>query len=400
MTSKETIDLFMDELTKYLDFNADFNLISSNQKSGNNYHVYLTDIKKEFLTLIPNKSSVIIKELSKSQAEIYHKLSTVWNLYLETIYGVLEKNGHYISINEFIETPQSLACKERSISLAEYVTSFGCFSETDALILLYQLCEGVETLQKMNFTHGDISPQNILLTDTSKWESIFSPLPSTTSKISVKIIDFDVSKKIKNCKHNVTTVVGTEPFAAPEILDFRYPSDKIDIYSLGCILHFMIIGKSPKNFDIRTSQKLMHPGTFRIIKHCTSSYETRYKNTQKLKKEILRQFKYPTNIFLTILYHVPGFRSHKFWKMVIAIYVYSACITSIAVLFHMYHTIPRDELLSFIIFFLEIIFVFDVFHLGDLSSKYAYLKTRFPALKYIVKSLIGLGIFILLCCIL
>ena len=63
------------------------------------------------------------------------------------------------------------------------------------------------------------------------------------------MIDFDITSRFKNENHMVTVIAGTNPYAAPEILDFKNPTDRVDIYSLGCVLAFMIAGKSPKQIS-------------------------------------------------------------------------------------------------------------------------------------------------------
>ncbi|MEY8334917.1 protein kinase [Lachnospiraceae bacterium 47-T17] len=288
------IHFFQDELHTYFDFHEAFDRISSGHASdGHPYRIYLTDLRPEYRTC-PYGGSVIIRELSPAQADNYRRLTGLWNPYLESVYGVLEKEGHAISIHEFVEAPTSLPWEKRSMNLAEYVARFGCFSEKDALILLWQLAEAIRALQDIHFTHGDIAPQNILLTDTCPWETLYAPLPTTSRHISLKLIDFGTAKEKKGSNHSVTTVIGTKPFAAPEILDFRYPSDRVDIYSAGCVLYYMLTGRSPKEGGLKTLPKKSGTGSFRIISRCTADYVHRYKNAAGLQKDIIRQLYKPT----------------------------------------------------------------------------------------------------------
>lgn len=323
MAEEKCIDFFQDDLKYYFDFNKDFNRISSIQKANSSeYEVYLTDIKSEF-RVCAQDGCIIIKELSTQQAKIYRQISVLWNPYLETIYGVLEKEGHYISFNEFVKAPNSLCWANRSLNLEEYILHFGCFSEKDALILLWQLCEGIKALQKIHLTHGDIAPQNILLTDTCQWEVFSSPFSATSGKLSLKLIDFGISREKKDRDHEVTTVIGTKPFAAPEILDFRHPTDRIDIYSLGCILHYMVTGKSPKEIDIKLTKKHISRGLYYIIEHCTASYEKRYQNIPKLQREIIYQYRCSSNIIYMLLSYIPGLKSLHPLKHIIVFILYT-----------------------------------------------------------------------------
>lgn len=323
MVTENIIALFRDDLKEFFDFNEHIGLLSSNEKyDGIPCHVYLTDIKQEYLTLAPNDSSVIIKELTYEQALIYHKISQTFHPHLESVYCVLEREGHFLSISEFIKAPNCLDYSQRSVSLEEAVTQFGCFSERDALIYLCQLCEGIEALHRLNLTHNDISPKNILLTNAPAWEQEISTTPSASQKIWMKLIDFDISKEQKKWNHSVTTVMGTTPYAAPEILDFRHPTNRVDIYSLGCILYYMLTGQSPKDTDINTHTKQFRRNTMRIINRCTTNYEKRYKNASELKTAALHGIQILDSRLPKWIWYIPGFRSYTYWKIILAIWCY------------------------------------------------------------------------------
>lgn len=323
MTTETCIDFFQDDLKDFFYFDAKLDLISSGTKyDGYPHNVYLTDIRNEYLSLAPQDNSVIIKELSYEQALIYQRISTIFHPNLESVYCVWEREGHFLSISEFIKAPDCLNYDQRSISLEEAVAQFGCFSERDALIYLCHLCEAIESLHKSNLTHNDISPKNILLTNAPAWEQEISLIPPASQKIWMKLIDFDISKEQKKWNHNVTTVMGTTPYAAPEILDFRHPTNRVDIYSLGCILYYMLIGQSPKNSSSNTHKKQLSRNTMQIINKCTANYERRYKNASQLKTAALRGIQILDSRLPKWFWYIPGFRSHTHWKMILAIWCY------------------------------------------------------------------------------
>ena len=393
MVTENSIDLFRDDLKEFFDFNEHIDLLSSSEKyDGIPRHVYLTDVKKEYLTLAPNDNSVIIKELTYEQALIYHKISQTFHPHLETVYCVLEREGRFISINEFIKTPDCLNYDQRSISLEEAVTQFGCFSERDALVYICQLCEGMEALHQLNLTHNDISPKNILLTDAPVWEQEISLIPSASQKIWMKLIDFDISKEQKKWNHNVTTVMGTTPYAAPEILDFRHPTNRVDIYSLGCILYYMLTGHSPKDTDINAHKKQFSPNTMRIINKCTTNYENRYKNVSELKADALRGIQMLDSHLPKWLWQIPGFRSHTYWKMTLAITYYFYLIAT-----PLGSNYPFPSISGILISFVQVailLIIFDVFHLADKFPKYAHWKNTYPRLGLALKILIIMLILI------
>lgn len=375
------IHFFSAKLNEFFYFDEYNDCISSGRKyDGSVRRVYLTDIRKEFLTLAPTACSVIIKELSHEQAAVYRRLSMTFHPSLEKIYGVLEKDGHFISINEFIEAPVCLDYERRSICLEEAVLHFGCFSERDALIYLCQLCEGLEALRKYMLIHSDISPKNILLTDAPAWSGESSPIPPSSQNIWMKLIDFDISRQQKGWNHAVTTVAGTKPFAAPEILDFRYPTDRVDIYSMGCILHYMLTGKSPKDAAFGAAEKRFGRNTMQIIEKCTTGYEWRYKNVSELKKAAMRGVRMTSGgRFNKLLCHIPGFRSGTHWKMAAASLYYFWVLLECQ---------PCYKLPGFLFLtgqFLTLQIIFDVFHLGHKFPGYVRVKNKYPFLIFQIK---------------
>ena len=77
--------------------------------------------------------------------------------------------------------------------------------------------------------HGDISPKNVLLTDKFNWDNEFKIFNGIHNQVSVKLIDFDISRNIQYANHTVTHAVGTLNYAAPDILNFTNATDRIDI---------------------------------------------------------------------------------------------------------------------------------------------------------------------------
>lgn len=387
--------------------------LAENRKSdGQIYHVYRAWLK-EAHWLDGQPSCIIIKEIPKSMVSVYDTLTHICHPNLETVYGVIEGDDRCYAINEYIMPPSCLCQNhdtddcQKSLSLENFIVHFhGNFNERElslddkihqAFAILLQLCEALEPIHEKGLIHGDIHPGNILLTDAPDWQKL---IQSVNSSYCVKLIDFDNTQIPKEPDHTVTRLMGTKPFAAPEILDFSHPLDRADIYSLGCILYYMIYGKSPKEYtpnDRIPTQKWVK----RIFRRCTASYEARYRNISALKKDLLRALHTPANPISNVLHKIPGFRSHTLWKMAIALYMYLALILSAGYAFlSIFQTgfpIQKWQLDIFIValfYILEIIFVFDVFHLAGHSKYYTYLKDAHPILKYLVQIIIAALIFL------
>uniref|UniRef100_A0A914NXD6 Protein kinase domain-containing protein n=1 Tax=Panagrolaimus davidi TaxID=227884 RepID=A0A914NXD6_9BILA len=92
-----------------------------------------------------------------------------------------------------------------------------------------QLVEAVYVLHSNGIIHRDLSYYNILI-----------------KRNIIKISDFDVATTVEN---NAFDTVGHFRIQSPEmLLRFKY-DQKTDVWSLGCILHFIATGKMPFEDD-------------------------------------------------------------------------------------------------------------------------------------------------------
>lgn len=384
-------------LGQYIDFDfVDWLAEPKRKRDGRYYATYLGVLKPDYAPLVPGIRTLVIKEIMPAQMQTYCNLSSVWSPYLETVYGILPMGDCFIALNEFIRKPSCLcytdeALRERhSLSLEDYICYFGCLSKQEALVFMLQLCEGIEALKKFHIVHGDISPQNILLTDRfSLLDCPYPKLKGIHHAISVKIIDFDIAREQKGIGHLVTSVEGTRLFAAPEILDYQSPTDRVDIYSLGCILSYMLTGKSPKQFTPKQLREVCGPRIWRVIEKCTLDYSHRYRSITLLKREIRTTIAIlcPSNF----LHRIPGFRLERFGPMCVA-----AC--GYACLFLMFCFVLMEPEMGFemLVICLMPILGFDIFRLGELSYTYISYRDRHPWMGIVVRLILGCLLLIIL----
>ena len=75
----------------------------------------------------------------------------------------------------------------------------------------------------MKIVHRDLKPENIFM----------------NKNMNIKIGDFGISKQLSSYKTHTLTKkkLGSEYYAAPEILIKGIYNEKSDIYSLGCIIY-------------------------------------------------------------------------------------------------------------------------------------------------------------------
>lgn len=387
-------------LQQYIDFDFLDELSPPRQKKdGHFYSTYIAEIQPEYATLAPDKGSVVLKEISPEQATIYGKLSAVWNPYTETIFGVVSADYQFLSINEFIRKPSSLnypfqtLAEKRSLSLEDYINNYGCLSETEAMIFLIQLCIGLESIASLSLVHGDVAPQNILLTD--RFPTLANPykhIKGLHQQVACKLIDFDITNHFKNENHMVTVIAGTNPYAAPEILDFKNPTDRVDIYSLGCVLSFMIVGKSPKQISAQEFHDKCSKKVRKIIFKCTADYSKRYKTLSSLRQDLEKLLTATAPPPTFPLSHIPGLRTTSPLKVAIVSTFYGFLLLVLA--FILCPT-PKPKLILPAVL-LGLLFGTDLFHIGKHIPLYQNLCKKYSWLRYTVKFFVGIILPLLL----
>ena len=165
---------------------------------------------------------------------------------------------------------------------------------------MLQLCEAVSLLHSFSIVHRDIKPANIIITQSG----------------SLKLIDFDIARKIKPKKEKDTQILGTVDYASPEQYGFSQTDERSDIYSMGVVYNYMLTGKIPQ-------RKLAKGQVSEIILKCTSMAPwERYDNVRLLKEDTENEKLKALTLFDKITSLIPGMRSKNIFKFIIAIIGY------------------------------------------------------------------------------
>jgi len=122
-----------------------------------------------------------------------------------------------------------------------------------------QLCAGVDHAHKNKIIHRDLRPSNIIVSEEG----------------TIKITDFGTSAWLQNVPY-ATTRIGSPPYMAPEQFQGK-ATFASDIYSIGCILYEMILGRPP----------IFDPDPFKILEKAQEGKITppRLKNS-RIPKEL------------------------------------------------------------------------------------------------------------------
>ena len=131
------------------------------------------------------------------------------------------------------------------LQLDTYITHKGALPVKEAQKIFCQLASAVSYLHTMAICHRDLKPDNILVTSDAQ---------GNFTKIT--IIDFNVaaSKEQKvfdwnnpNSGNWIKGGTGLKEWSAPETRSRLYYNVSSDVWSLGCLLYFMLTAKQPFN---------------------------------------------------------------------------------------------------------------------------------------------------------
>lgn len=90
--------------------------------------------------------------------------------------------------------------------------------------LVQQILKGIFEIHLNDIIHRDMKPENIFLNDNKQ-------------KLVCKIGDFGLSRTLKKGRKFAMTVAGSPLYMAPELVNGQRYTNKVDIWSIGCILY-------------------------------------------------------------------------------------------------------------------------------------------------------------------
>lgn len=164
------------------------------------------------------------KREAKNQAKLSHPN-------IVTVYGFTETNNTFGIVMEYIKG-ETLEGLDERLGKIELLTS---------LRIIRQVLAGCAYSHSKGFIHRDIKPSNVIIGQDGV----------------AKIMDFGISKSMTEGKGITKTgaKLGTILYMSPEQLRGQEPTRQSDIYSIGCTLYEMILGKPP--FDYGSEFEIM-----------------------------------------------------------------------------------------------------------------------------------------------
>lgn len=128
-------------------------------------------------------------------------------------------------------------------SLKEYVTEKGKLSHMEVFQLTTQIAHGLAAAHAQGVIHRDVKPGNVMLHDGGTRVRL--------TDFGLARITFDNSELTSHGQY-----VGTPAYMPPEQLRGGKVDTRADLFSLGCVIYYMLVGYSP--FQGRTQGETIH----------------------------------------------------------------------------------------------------------------------------------------------
>lgn len=152
----------------------------------------------------------------------------------------------YFEDREFIYIILEL-CSNRS--LMEMQKRRKQLTEPEARYFVRQIIDACQYLQSKLIVHRDLKLGNLFLSDA----------------MEIKLGDFGLAAKLDHGDARRNTLCGTPNYIAPEILERKGHGFEADVWSLGCILYTLLVGRPPfETSNLRATYERIKKGEYVI----------------------------------------------------------------------------------------------------------------------------------------
>ncbi len=236
---------------------------------------------KSFVAVVYDKHAkrlCVMKERDGHLTGVYKILRDIDSPHVPKIYRTFERDGKLVVIEEHIDGQ----------TLDEILTYRPeILSEKLATKILLQVCDALIELHKADIIHRDLTPSNIMLTESH----------------AVKLVDFGIARIFKPDSSTDTEFLGTRGYAAPEqfgIFDLGQTDARTDIFVLGSTVKRLL----GKNYDGQLAD---------VLNRCTdlnpaNRYQSAADVIQAVKRarkfHTLKRFTLTAAIFVAIFFAV------------------------------------------------------------------------------------------------
>lgn len=170
----------------------------------------------------PLKRSVAIKLIHTSWTEAGAELEREATL----LAGI--RSPHVVRVLDasVMEDPPYLVMELlEGASVRERLDQRGAMSPSESFRILGEVLEGLAALHERTLLHGDLKPENVILTSEG-----------------AKLIDLGISRPWTSPQQRSDQVLGTPAYLSPELIRGGQPDRRADLYAAGLLLYEMLSG--------------------------------------------------------------------------------------------------------------------------------------------------------------
>lgn len=151
------------------------------------------------------------------------------------IYGVGEDDGPPYIVMEYLDGPTLNALIRQRRETGDV------FGAAETLAFVRPLCNALDYAHEHQIVHRDLKPENIICT-------AHGPV----------ITDFGVAKSLQESVADMSIVIGTPAYMAPEQINGEGADRRTDVYALGVLLYELLTGHVPFTGPTPTSVTQAH----------------------------------------------------------------------------------------------------------------------------------------------
>lgn len=183
------------------------------------------------------------KEKMTMEIDIHRSLS---HSHVVGFHGFFEDKDHVYILLEL--------CRRRS--LMELHKRRKALTEPEVRYYLRQTLLAVKYLHDVKVIHRDLKLGNLFLNDN----------------LDVKVGDFGLATRVEVEGERKRTLCGTPNYIAPEVLGKKGHSYEVDVWSIGCILYTLLVGKPPfETESLKDTYQKIKRNEYRIPSHISPS---------------------------------------------------------------------------------------------------------------------------------
>lgn len=157
-----------------------------------------------------------------------------------------EQTQNYYIIMEMVD----------GLNIEQYVMRNGPIPEQESIEMILKILDALQCVHNAHIIHRDIKPSNIMIRPNG----------------NICLLDFGVAKDMENGGGGTIagSVIGTDGYMSPEQAGGYSVNYNTDIYSLGCVLFFMLTGHHAFNVlgsDFETKDAILSQDFPRLSKY-------------------------------------------------------------------------------------------------------------------------------------